>query len=176
MFKHWRKILTLGYPLAVLCWTLPAGYFPFKENLDRIIAHPFLTLNLWQAWDMFAPDPRSEDIWVGVTVTEHSGQKHEIVLTDMLKMTYFERWQKERWRKYFNDHLRTDAKQNLWAPYAAYALRTLRQQGLNPAKLELTRWWRTAIHPTNPELRADRRVGGWNHYTFYTWNDGTPAP
>ncbi len=152
------------------------GYFPFKQHLDQVIAKPFFLFNLWQAWDMFAPTPRSDDIWVSVTAADHTGQKREMVLTHMIKMPYLERWQKERWRKYFNDHLRTDAKRNLWAPYAQYTLRELRHQGFDPATIELTRWWRPAKYPLSPELRADRRKDEWNHYKFYTWTNGAPVP
>lgn len=169
MIKHWRKVLVISYPLAVLCWTLPAGYFPFKATLDQFIAKPFLMLNLWQAWDMFAPTPRSDDIWVQATITDRQGQKQDIPLTDMRTMPYAERWQKERWRKYFNDHLRTDARTDLWEPYTRYLSNDLAKRAVTVDSIQLTRWWRPAINPVSPELRANRRIGGWNHFTFYTW-------
>lgn len=125
---------------------------------------------------MFAPQLRSEDIWVEVTATDHTGQMRHVSLTNMIKMPYFERWQKERWRKYFNDHLRTDFEHQLWEPFAEYTARTLRAEGFEPSAIELIRWWRPTSPLPTPELRADRRNGGWNHYKFYTWTAGGTSP
>ena len=169
MFKHWRKVLTLGYPLAVLCWTLPAGYFPFKATLDPLIAKPFFFLNIWQAWDMFGPQPLQDDLWVQVTIADRAGQKREVAVSNMLAMSYFERYRRERWRKFFNEHLRLDARSFLWAPYAEYVRRDAARRGEMVETIELTRWWRSAVVPVAPALRADQRSDAWNHFTFHTW-------
>lgn len=177
MFKHWRKVLTLGYPLAVLCWTLPSGFFPFKATLDPIVSKPLFFLNLWQAWNMFGPEPLWDDLWVQVTVTDATGQKHERAVSRMIELPYLERYRKERWRKFFNEHLRMDAKSFLWQPYVDHVRREELRRGVVPETIELTRWWRPAIVPVAPGLRADQRTEGWNRVTFHTWkNPGPPAP
>ncbi len=175
MFKHWRKVLTLGYPLAALCWTLPAGYFPFKETLDPVIAKPFVFLNLWQAWDMFGPQPLREDLWVEVTIVDRAGQKRQQAVSHMPAMPYLERYQRERWRKFFNEHLRLDAKSFLWAPYVEYVRREEARRGVTAETIELSRWWRPSVVPVAPELRADQRSEAWGHFTFHTWKEGGGA-
>jgi hypothetical protein len=91
------------------------------------------------------------------------------MLTDMVAMGYVERWQKDRWRKYFNDHLRLDDERQLWQPFADYAVRRLRLEGYDPMSIELVRWWRSCEPAVGPELRADVRRTPWNSYVFHRW-------
>jgi len=87
----------------------------------------------------------------------------------MVAMGYAERWQKDRWRKYFNDHLRLDDERSLWQPFAEYAARRLREEGDDPAVIELVRWWRPCDPGISPDLRADVRQTPWQSYVFYRW-------
>jgi hypothetical protein len=168
--KQWPSFLTAAYIIAAFSWTVPPEKLTSKPTIDAI-SKPFMVFfSLWQAWDMFAPNPRSEDIWVEVVFTDKEGRHKRWPLTKMIDMPYYERWQKERWRKFFNDHMRVDSESNLWQPFAEFAVRLLRDQGETPVKLDYVRWWRAAVIPVSPELRADVRTDKWNSYTFFTWN------
>lgn len=146
---------------------MPAGLFPPKPVTDRVIAGPLLLLGLWQSWDMFSPDPRTADICVEMRCTNRDGTSDRRMLTDMVAMGFFERWQKDRWRKYFNDHLRLDDDRVLWRPFADYAIRRLRAEGSDPVAIELVRWWRTCEPVVGPHLRADVRRTPWDRHVFY---------
>jgi len=167
--RHWQTFLVAGYAVAALSWTVPAVLFPQKAVLDGLVRGPFLSLGLWQAWDMFSPDPRTDDICVELRSTDSDGTVDRRMLTDMVAMGYFERWQKDRWRKYFNDHLRLDVEHRLWQPFAEYAVRRLRMEGHDPVSIELVRWWRPCDPAVGPELRADVRRTPWNSHVFHRW-------
>ena len=172
--RRWPVLLLTSYTVAALSWSMPPGSMPGKRWIDAGVAPFMIGLNLWQSWDMFAPNPRSEDIWVGVSYETLEGPSGEVRVTKMIEMSYFQRWQRERWRKYFNDHLRTDAKSLLWLPYAEYLKKEIQTEGYNPSKIELTRWWRTTGKPVRSDLRADVRKTPWNSYTFYRWHVENP--
>lgn len=174
--NRWPTVLTAAYSLAVLSWSMPADLFPCKSALDAITGRPLIFFNLWQGWEMFSPEPRSEDIWVDVLVIDRNGSQHRWPLTHMIEMPYFTRCQKERWRKYCNDHLRLDAERTLWKPFAEYWLRTLQAQGHDPAAIELTRFWRPTQLPVSAALRADVYRGPWNHFVFYRWTAPERGP
>ena len=169
VFGHWQTILVVGYALAAFSWTMPAILFPPKAAIDAVVTGPFLLLGLWQAWDMFSPDPRTDDICVEMRCIDSDGTVVRRMLTDMVAMGYSERWQKDRWRKYFNDHLRLDVEHRLWQPFAEYAVRRLRIEGHDPVSIELVRWWRPCDPAVRPELRADVRRTPWNSYVFHRW-------
>jgi hypothetical protein len=168
--RSWPALVAGAYTLAAVTWSMPSGSVPGKRTVDFAVAPFMIGLNLWQSWDMFAPNPRSEDIWVSVSYETLEGPRGEVRVTKMLEMSYFERWQRERWRKYFNDHLRTDVESLLWRPYAEYLKKEIQAEGYKPSKIELTRWWRATEKPVSPDLRADVRKSPWNSYTFYRWH------
>lgn len=167
--RRWPTILVVAYALAAFSWTIPDGLFPPKPAIDRLSAGPFLLLGLWQAWDMFSPDPRTADICVEMRCTNRDGTNDRRMLSDMIAMGFLERWQKDRWRKYFNDHLRLDAERRLWQPFAEYAVRRLREEGENPVTIELVRWWRPCDPAVTPQLRADVRPSPWQSHVFHRW-------
>lgn len=164
---HWPTLLVVAYAVAAVSWTLPPEVFPPKPILDRVAGGPLLFLGLWQSWDMFSPDPRTQDICVEVVHVGRDGVRQPWMLTDMVAMGSLERWRKDRWRKYCNDHLRLDASRNLWRPFAAFTLRRLRAEGHDPVRIELVRWWRPCEPAVRPGLRADVRRTPWSSYTFF---------
>jgi hypothetical protein len=169
LLQTWPTILVACYAVAAFSWTMPVNLFPPKLVIDRVAGTPLLLLGLWQAWDMFSPDPRTADICVEMRCTSRDGTTDRRMLTDMVAMGYPERWQKDRWRKYFNDHLRMDDEHVLWQPFAEYAARRLREEGDDPATIELVRWWRNCEPAISPELRADVRNTPWQSHLFHRW-------
>ena len=153
LVRHWQTILVAGYALAVFSWTMPV----------------MRAFGLWQSWEMFAPDPRREDIRVEVRFVNRAGDGHVFMLTAMESMGYGERVQRERWRKFFNDHLRLDDERRLWQPFAEFMVRALRQEGQDPASIELVRWWRAADPQFGPDTRPDVRRTPWNSHVFHRW-------
>jgi hypothetical protein len=169
LVRHWQTILVAGYALAVFSWTMPVGVFPPKQILDPVTMPVMRAFGLWQSWEMFAPDPRREDIRVEVRFVNRAGDGHVFMLTAMESMSYGERVQRERWRKFFNDHLRLDDERRLWQPFAEFMVRALRQEGQDPASIELVRWWRAADPQLGPDTRPDVRRTPWNSHVFHRW-------
>ncbi|MFM8709331.1 MAG: hypothetical protein ACKOHK_14940 [Planctomycetia bacterium] len=169
LVQRWPTILVAAYALAAFSWSMPDGWFPAKSVIDRAAAGPMLLFSLWQAWDMFSPDPRGDDICVEVRFVDRDGTTDRRMLTDMVAMGYLERWRKDRWRKYCNDHLRLDAERRLWQPFAECAVRRLREEGYDPAVIDLVRWWRRCEPAVRPELRADVRRTPWQSHAFHRW-------
>jgi len=169
LVRHWQTILVAGYALAVFSWTMPVGVFPPKQILDPVTMPVMRAFGLWQSWEMFAPDPRREDIRVEVRFVNRAGDGHVFMLTAMESMGYGERVQRERWRKFFNDHLRLDDERRLWQPFAEFMVRALRQEGQDPASIELVRWWRAADPQLGPDTRPDVRRTPWNSHVFHRW-------
>lgn len=176
MRVHWPTILVATYAVAAVSWTLPPGSFPLKPLLDPVARGPLLFLGLWQSWDMFSPDPRTEDICVEVVSVDRDGRRRAWMLTDMVALDYIDRWRKDRWRKYCNDHLRLDASRHLWQPFAASCVRRLRAEGHDPVRIEIVRWWRPCDPAVRPELRADVRRTPWGSYTFFAEPVATETP
>lgn len=166
---HWPTLLVAAYTLAAFSWTMPESLFPPKRWIDPLAAGPFLRLGLWQAWDMFSPDPRTTDICLEVEWNDRDGTRGAWMVTDMVSMGYVERWRKDRWRKYGNDHLRLDDERDLWQPFAEFAVRRLRAEGRDPAAIALVRWWRPCEPQVSPRLRADVRRTPWQSYVFHRW-------
>lgn len=165
--RHWPTIVVAAYAVAAFSWTMPVGLFPPKPLIDRA-SSPLMTLcGLWQSWEMFSPEPRRDDIRVEVRFVNRDGTSHRLMLTAMNSMGYGERMQRERWRKFFNDHLRLDEESRLWQPFVEFMARALREEGQDPATIELIRWWRTAEPLVSPALRPDVRADPWHSYTFY---------
>ena len=96
ILRRWPTILVVGYALAAFSWTMPASLFPPKPVIDRVAEGPLLLLGLWQSWDMFSPDPRTIDICVELRCTNRDGTSDRRMLSDMVAMGYYERWQKDR--------------------------------------------------------------------------------
>jgi hypothetical protein len=168
--QHSRIWMTAIYLVAALSWTMPKAYFPLKDELNAVISTPMVFFNIWQSWEMFAPNPRGDDIWTDVVYTRSDGQEGRWILTKMSDMPWIERWQKERWRKYFNDHLRTDGAKFLWKPFAEFTAARLKSESVDATTITLRRWWRPAGHPVSRSLKPGVRVDPWNHYDFYKWH------
>jgi hypothetical protein len=167
LHSNWRPFIVVIYGFAAFSFSAPAEFFPPKPFFAAISSRALVTLNLWQYWDMFAPNPRSDDVRIEVSYEEKSGERVQFYLTDMLSMPYGERWQKERWRKYFNDHLRVDQEKHLWLPYAKFAARELHRQGVDVKSISLVRQWRPTSDTLTPQSRASQSSAPWLTYKFF---------
>lgn len=162
----WRYILHLavsGYLIGAFMWSMPPE-IPLKSRTDRFFRRPFQFLGLWQNWQMFAPDPRRDDIYVDAKVTLEDGRVIERNLSRMWVMSYFEQYRKERWRKMFNDYIRTDQYKVHWPAVGKWLMRDTSSRETSPAKhVELWRHWR----PAKPDLYGSNTDRDWKAMKFY---------
>src|SRR3712207_1254298 len=66
-------------------------------------------LGLWQSWDMFAPNPAMANVYLEAEVTFADGSRTTWRLQRMEQLSYWQRFRKERYRKWGNERLVTNA-------------------------------------------------------------------
>lgn len=156
------------YMVGALSWSMPEGT-PLKLSLDNQYRTFFQWSGLWQGWDMFAPQPRDEDIFINSEIYFKDGTRKTWTLTRMTDFPALKRYQKERWRKFFNDNLRLDSNKAMWNAAAAWVFReTSTASGPGVERIELVRNWRKSLPPDAPgDVLNDLRP--YNRFVFHSW-------
>jgi len=118
---------------------------------------------------MFAPNPRDEDVFVSTEIYFADGTQTTSIVTKMSNFSYLERYQKERWRKFFNDNLRLDSNKAMWnATSAWFARKASAETGLTVTRVELVRHWRKSLLPPDRgNVLDDRRP--YARFVFHDW-------
>lgn len=142
------KVAIAGlYLAAAFFWSMPPG-LPLQSTVVAVAAPVFKSLGLWQSWDMFAPDPMSEDVRVSLFAELADGTALERDLSNMEALGPLEKYSSERWRRFCNDHLRLDVNRDLWPGVARwFAARLERETGQPVNRLVLWRHWRPTLPP-----------------------------
>ncbi|MBS1724575.1 MAG: hypothetical protein JSS66_16660 [Armatimonadetes bacterium] len=162
------KVYAFAHMFLILSWSLPppapaisnGGIAPTPLNVARNFSDFLLKWNndfkfntpfqyylsstgLWQYWDMFAPNPSNTDIWYDAIVTFANGQTRIIGYPRMKTLNNWEKYFKERYRKYI-ERVNTDATDAWKRPAFAQrmALIAYRQTGDMPVQVQLRRHWR----------------------------------
>jgi hypothetical protein len=166
-------ILVAGYLIGAFFWTMPSET-PIKSRSDEAFRSIFRPLGLWQAWDMFSPNPRNDDVYCDARIVYDDGSTETWNLSRMAHMGYYERYRRERWRKFFNDRMRVDERKNDWPKIGDWMGRDIESRtNKKPASITLARHWR----PSKPGLIAVTPDSeGWKHHDFYTWTQPSNAP
>lgn len=162
------KLFVLWHMFVVIVWTLPkpapavangtlaitpanvashlSDYLLLAN--DRIkfktpIRYYMFSTGLWQYWDMFSPNPANTDIWWDAIVTYKSGKKVIAVYPRMKTMGVFEKYFKERYRK-FLERMNTDATDSWKRPDFAQrmALLSYKDPDDPPIRVQLRRHYR----------------------------------
>lgn len=110
------KVALLSYLLVTLVWCLPNGQFNDEgkpvTDLDAALSQTFMSLRnspistfyattgLWQYWDMFAPNPLSQDWWFDAEVTLQDGSKKIVTYPRMANLPIPRKYLHERFVKY----------------------------------------------------------------------------
>lgn len=97
------SVFILFHLIAITCWALPVNWLPVVGV--RQITRPYmLWTGLFQTWDMFAPDPASRNTYIkAVVITEH--HIHVWTFPRMDQLSFWQRYQKERYRKFVENML-----------------------------------------------------------------------
>lgn len=172
----WRYLLHIligSYLVGAFLWSMPEE-IPFKRRVDRFFSPAFQELGLWQNWRMFAPTPRGEDIYVTAKATLADGRTVMLNLSCMWKMSLFERYRKERWRKLFNDYIRNDEYSNYWPAVARWVVREVAASETSaPTHVELWRHWRFSKPGLLAKVKDD---DDWNTAKFYDFPEPEKIP
>lgn len=109
---------------AVAMWLLP-GYWPVvrdmlpPDNSGAVRAYMTMT-DLMQSWQMFAPNPDNNDLYMQAEITYADGHKKVWTFPRLTDMGYGERYRRERFRKLVEVAERDN---RVWPTMARYAAR-----------------------------------------------------
>jgi len=159
------SIFILLHLIAMLCWALPLNSL-LVQVLKEQVAPYMLWSGLFQAWDMFAPNPRMANVSVEAEVTFSDGQQRIWPFPRMEQLGLVDRYCKERYRKWANDHLRMDANAGLWPDAARYIARLHTQPGNPPVTVRLVRSWADIPPPTDSTAPLPAHT---NRFVFFTY-------
>ncbi|MEQ1823649.1 MAG: hypothetical protein ABL949_14165 [Fimbriimonadaceae bacterium] len=178
------KSLFFFHIFAVLVWTLPAppngvavGILPptgtdvlLKFNKDWLRPSPvqqyMLSFGVWQSWDMFAPNPSNRDVWGDAEVQFKDGTVKNWVYPRIKTMPLFKKFDKERYRKFF-ERANSEDYAYLWPDLCQWIARENYTDPKNPP--ELVRLYRH-LKITPPTISFSDFLNG-NHSKSPT-NDG----
>lgn len=156
---HWLlKLFLLLHVIAITSWALPhppekvqngerKPTFPSEWILsmnERYVKNSpvqlyVLSTGLWQSWDMFSPNPASEDIYSDADVYFKDGTVARYEYPRMYSLGIVEKYIDERYRKFF-EH--ANSEQDLWPFFAKrVALLATKDPNNPPVKVVLKRHW-----------------------------------
>jgi len=121
---------------------------------------------LFQAWDMFAPDPLKLNSYIDAEVWFREGSARVWSFPKMHEIGYVDRYFKERYRKFSTEYLRMDSHSALWPDAARYIARLNRNSANPPTGVRLIRSWSEMKAP-GPGGRY--QPSPWQHYTYFTY-------
>ena len=97
------SIFILFHLIAITCWALPVNW-PLVVGVRQITRPYMLWTGLFQTWDMFAPNPPPTNTYVkAVVITDH--HIHVWAFPQMNQLSFAQRYQKERYRKFVENML-----------------------------------------------------------------------
>jgi hypothetical protein len=139
--KWMRGLITLFilfhvYIMAI--WGLPGS--GFRAALSRPIEKYVIYIGLWHSWDMFSPDPLSLNFLVQAEIIYQDGSKKTWDFPQMDKLSLWERFQKERYRKW-GERVRQDAYAGIWDDTCRFIARINDTPTNHPARVILIRNW-----------------------------------
>jgi hypothetical protein len=130
----------------IIFWGMPGSNF--RNTMARIVEPYVVKLGLWHSWDMFSPNPLAVNFNLEARITFADGSTRLWEFPRMEKLGLWERYQKERFRKW-RERVRQDAYRVVWNDTARYIARLHHNPTNPPIKVVLTRHW-APIPPPEP--------------------------
>jgi hypothetical protein len=144
----WKHMLITAFILLhlyiIVFWGLPGS--TFRTRLIKPVQDYVIWSGLWHSWDMFSPNPLSVNFSVDAQIKYADGTFTVWEFPRMERMGIWERFHKERWRKW-RERVRQDAYSSIWDDTARWIARQNNNQpGNPPTQVMLIRHWQ-AIPP-----------------------------
>lgn len=147
-------VLTLA---AIMVMNMPDS--DIKTRLLSL-AQPYINATgLDQDWSMFSPNPRATAIYVEAHIDYKDGTSSVWSIPTRPGLWAYSDY---RWQK-VGEHVRLDANEWMWRPFAAYIGTQARADGREPVRVTLVRRWFQLL-PPGPG--PDR--GPWNEFSFFS--------
>jgi hypothetical protein len=161
------SLFILFHLVAFAAWTVPVNA-PLLDKFKNLIRPYMLWSGLFQAWNMFAPDPLRVNSYLEAEITLTNGEVLVWREPRMEKLNPVAQYFKERYRKYMNEHLRLGAETQLLPDAARHLARMYNTDQANPpVRVRLIRFWSDVL-PPGP--RGEYNSSPWTHYSFFTYD------
>lgn len=159
------NIFLVFHLIAITIWSMPLNS-PLTIAFRNAVRPYFLWSGLFQAWDMFAPSPKSVNSYVEAIVIYRNGRTLNWKFPRMEQLSFTERYEKERYRKY-TEVLIDDSKSALWPDAARRIARINNLEAGNPPEIViLARHWSNIVPDENPA----RQPEPWHASIFFEYN------
>ena len=161
-----RRILISAFLLfhlvAITFWCIPLDTALIQAFRGAIRPY-ILWSGLFQAWDMFAPNPMGLNTYLEAVITFRDGKTRTWTFPRMENLPIAQRYSKERYRK-FAEYLRLDKFSALWPDCARSVARLNNDPGDPPVQVSLVRNW-SEIPPEAAD--GSYHPGLWFRYVFF---------
>lgn len=151
---------------AIVSWCIPLDS-PLTVRCRDLVRPYMVWVGLFQKWDMFAPDPSKLNNYVTAVVVYADGRASTWNFPRMAELGIFEKYRKERYRKFANDNLRLDGFAALWPDAARYIARVNNHSNNPPVRVDLVRHW-SLVPP--PAANGSEQEAPWSHFTFFRYS------
>src|SRR5262249_43162511 len=125
-------------------WGLPGS--TFRYYFVKPIGTYVIKSGLWHSWDMFSPDPLSINFNLKAEISYQNGAVRTWTFPRMEKLGYWERFHKERYRKW-RERVRMDIYSVVWDDTARYIARLNDTPTNHPVQVTLIREWQPILVP-----------------------------
>ena len=162
---------------AVLAWcfTSAGSPLPMHRLVRSKLAGYMGWSGLWQGWTMFAPNPPMVNSYLEAEIAFDDGTDAIWVFPRMDRLGYFERYWKERYRKWAHERLMRFGRPDpmLCDAAARFAARQAARPGRRAQTVNLVRYWSDVPHPARRQAHLGTASAGWTRETIFT---SRPAP
>lgn len=160
-------LFLLFHIVAFTLWVVPLN-FPLIDNFRTSIRPYMLWTGLFQAWNMFSPDPMRLNGYIEAEVRLANGEIRVWHEPRMEQLGIWDKYFKERYRKYMNEHLRMDNEAQLWPDAARRIARLYDTDKANPPmSVRLIRYW-SEIQPPGPH--GQYQTSDLRHYVYFKYD------
>lgn len=178
----WLKVFVLFHVVSITIWALPSqpeaaingraeargtdkllvwNVKNLKSN-DKVQAYLFST-GFWQYWDMFSPNPSSQDMYGDAMVTFKDGTTKRYQYPRMYTTPIGTRYLRERYRKFF-ERAHMEKYAYFWRVFARrIALENFTDRDNPPVKIVLWRHWLLIAPPGKPQ---EKEYSSFPYYTY----------
>lgn len=167
LFLRWRNsaihVFVIFHLVAIACWCAPFNLLPLE--VCRAVVQPYFRwTGLFQTWDMFSPWPKRRNSYLEAMVVFSDGTTAFWTFPRMDRMSYGERYMKERYRK-FEETLVEDKYSDMWPDVARRVAREFRGGSKRPDMVMLTLNWSDLVQNGDGSFTDTP----WQSRTFYRY-------
>ncbi len=139
--------------IAIVCWCAPINT-PLVDAFRQLIRPYMMWSGLFQSWDTFAPQPKSDNDYIQGAVITHNGHTNIWTFPRMEQLGILQRYSKERYRK-FSEAARETKNAALWPDVARHLARLYRSPVDPPEIVILIRYFSDITPQPGPSDRVE---------------------